>query len=149
MRQRQEFVSASGGLDIDTKFMQLLKELLPQDITEPVEKKQAAQWMRQRQEFVAAKFNVPYELEDAWNVPFCFGINTTLSRKRKKKKSPEYKNIKKHIEEYAVPDYGVAVEAKDMAKKPEMKQSGGDDDDGKNEEESPNPSDMESQPLVS
>jgi len=107
----------AGGLDIDTKFMNLLGDLLPEDVIAPVQRQQAAQWMRQRQEFVQAKFTVEYDLEDFWNVPFCFGINQKIARKKKKrKKDPEYKNIMKHIEEYKVPDYSADAVAEDEEK---------------------------------
>merc|ERR1719204_1772361 len=65
----------AGSLDIDDKFMALLRELLPSDIIEPIESQKTGEWTRQRQEFVTAKFSVPFELEFPWNVPFCFAIN--------------------------------------------------------------------------
>eukprot|EP01084_Bolivina_argentea_P317932 551272_1 len=63
--------------------------------------------MRQKQEFVLSKLSCPLELEleDAWCVPFCFGLNSLLAKKRKKKKDPSYRQIKKHIEEYKIIDY--------------------------------------------
>eukprot|EP00484_Ammonia_sp_Unknown_P025435 CAMPEP_0197023852 /NCGR_PEP_ID=MMETSP1384-20130603/4488_1 /TAXON_ID=29189 /ORGANISM="Ammonia sp." /LENGTH=655 /DNA_ID=CAMNT_0042452133 /DNA_START=127 /DNA_END=2097 /DNA_ORIENTATION=- len=95
----------AGGLDVDRKFGELLAELLPTDIVSKVQTKQPAQWMRQRNEFVLAKFSVPFELDDWWNVPFCFGLNSILSRFRKKRKDPTYKNIKENIEKYEIADY--------------------------------------------
>ena len=71
-----------------------------------VEKGQPAQWMRQKNEFVLAKFSCPLDLDDAWNVPFCYGINSVLSKMRKKqKKDPAYKNLKTQIEKYEIIDY--------------------------------------------
>eukprot|EP01083_Nonionella_stella_P311725 1112457_1 len=95
-----------GGLDVDRKFTDLLHELLPkEEIVDVVKSKQPGQWMRQKQEFVLAKFQVPLNLEDAWNVPFCFGINQMLSRRRRRKGDPMYRNIKSKIAEYSIPNY--------------------------------------------
>merc|ERR1712130_436494 len=95
-----------GGLDVDKEFVKILNELLPNDIIDPIKTSQPAQWMRQKQEFVLAKFSCPLELDDSWNVPFCFAINNLLAKKRKKqKKDPSYKNIKSHIEKYEIIDY--------------------------------------------
>ena len=69
-------------------------------------KEQPAQWMRQKNEFVLAKFSCKYELDDRWNVPFCYGIITILSKmRRKQKKDPAYKNLKSSIDKYEVVDY--------------------------------------------
>eukprot|EP01083_Nonionella_stella_P172601 592889_1 len=95
----------AGGLDVDKEFITLLSELLPNDIIDPIKTSQPAQWMRQKQEFVLAKFSCPLELDDSWNVPFCFGINTLLAKRRRKKRDPAYKNIKKQIEEHKITDY--------------------------------------------
>eukprot|EP01084_Bolivina_argentea_P255730 430259_1 len=78
----------AGGLDVDTQFEYLLSELLPKDVINTIKTCQPHQWIRQKQEFVLAKFSCPLELreDEAWNVPFCFGINTLMSKKKKKKK---------------------------------------------------------------
>ena len=121
----------TGSLLIEYKFLQLLKQLLPPDITGPLhlvlylfgsrllkfelefllhldgaEKHQMRQWLRQRQEFVSASTTVPFELKGAWNVPFCFEINKVLSQKRKGKSGRrEYQNLKDFIEQFQVPHY--------------------------------------------
>ena len=78
-----------------------------------VRKEQPAQWMRQKNEFVLAKFSCKYELDDRWNVPFCYGINTILSKmRRKQKKDPAYKNLKSHIDKYEVDEYVMNEEEK-------------------------------------
>ena len=74
--------------------------------TDKVKKEQPAQWTRQKNEFVLAKLSCPSDLDDAWNVPFCYGINTILSKmRRKQKKDPAYKNLKSHIDKYEVDEY--------------------------------------------
>ena len=52
-----------GGLKVDEKFMKLLKELLPQELLLSMDNK-PGEWVRQRHEFVNAKFTVPVEFDD-------------------------------------------------------------------------------------
>eukprot|EP01083_Nonionella_stella_P067552 178741_1 len=101
----------AGSLDIDSKFVRLLDELLPKHITSRVRSEQPAQWVRQKNEFVLAKLSCPLDFEgegDYWNVPFCYGINSHLNKMRRqmrRNKDTAYKNLRKHICEFDIPDH--------------------------------------------
>eukprot|EP01084_Bolivina_argentea_P124749 221038_1 len=69
----------TNELEIVKEFMKLLCELLPSDIIIDSD-----QWKRQKQEFILAKNQCPADLYTRWNVPFCFRINSLLSKKRRK-----------------------------------------------------------------
>ena len=108
-------------------------------VLEKVKKQQPAQWMRQKNEFVLAKFSCKWDLEDRWNVPFCYGINNILARMRKKqKKDPAYKKLKSSIEKYEVIDFD-----KDVKKKEDKSK---DDDDKEQDEEANNDNNQEKKP---
>eukprot|EP01084_Bolivina_argentea_P172239 298379_1 len=94
-----------GGLSMNDEFMPLFRDLLTPEIVDPVKEHQPPQWVLQQQEFVYSSWTVPLEMQEneAWNVPFCFGVNTLLSKKRKrKKKDPFYKKLKERIKQFTL-----------------------------------------------
>eukprot|EP01084_Bolivina_argentea_P100045 179718_1 len=91
-----------GGLDIDNKFIKIIQHLLPKHLINKIKKERPGQWIRQRHEFSMAKFNVPLDLDETWNVGFCFGISQWLSAKwKKRKKDKTFFELKKKIQNFA------------------------------------------------
>lgn len=96
----------TGGLKVDQEYLNLMSKLFDKEIINSVKSKQPAQWIRQRQEFVMAKFTVKCDMDDDehWNVPFCFPINSYLARQRRQHKQ-KYRRLIRNISKYEIPDH--------------------------------------------